>query len=189
MTEEKEIWKDIPGSPGYQASSFGRIRSVRRVVKRIVKGVESHMICKGRILVPFITKWGYASVRLGRGKRNELVGWLVLKAFVGPRPPNHDMRHFPDRSKTNCRLDNLSWATRKINFADKILHGTLTEGELHPHSKFNRKQINKIRRMRKRGCSYERIMKYVVKTTGGRVSLSTLHDIVHKKTYRFRVGI
>ena len=54
---------------------------------------------------------GYPEVVLYPGKKKRKVHHLVLEAFVGPRPPGYVCQHYPDPSRTNCRLDNLSWVS------------------------------------------------------------------------------
>ena len=58
-----EIWKPIPGYEGYEASTLGRIRSLK--------------YGKIRILKPFKTKKGYLRVNLWKdGKRKSHKGFL-----------------------------------------------------------------------------------------------------------------
>jgi hypothetical protein len=80
---------------------------------------------------PNLLRHGYLYVCLkaqGRGIQY-LVHRLVLEAFVGPRPPGMECRHFPDRNPANNRLENLSWGTRAENAQDRIRHGTHGRGE------------------------------------------------------------
>lgn len=74
MTEE---WREIPGWPGYEASSLGQIRS------------------KGGIKSTFKDYKGYLRVKLwGNSKaKNMRVSGLVAPAFIGPVPVGHVVRH------------------------------------------------------------------------------------------------
>ena len=51
-----------------------------------------------------------------------------------------------DGDRSNNRLDNLRYDTRKNNHADKWKHGTMARGELCGHSKLKESDILEIRR-------------------------------------------
>lgn len=96
---ELEEWRDIPGLEGYQASSLGRIRSVRVLAKIREK------------------KTGYERVSVHREEglrknRKASVHGLVALAFIGPKPLGKGVNH-----KNSIRDDNaytnLEYATRK----------------------------------------------------------------------------
>lgn len=83
---------------------------------------------------------GYPSVRLTiGGKRTRLaVHRLVAREYLPPRPsPAHEVRHL-DGDRTNNRVTNLAWGTRKENAADRERHGRTYRGERH-HSTIARK--------------------------------------------------
>lgn len=112
-----EIWRPIPGfESSHEASNMGRVRTIDRVVR--------NRSIKGRVLRARADKDGYLGVRLCRNNKQieRRVHRLVLEAFVGPKPPNHECRHL-DGDVTNNRLSNLKWGTSKENEADKDLHG------------------------------------------------------------------
>lgn len=100
-----EVWKDIPGHKGYQASSLGRARSVPRVLG---DGREAG----GVVLTPTDDKDGYPRVQIGRRKIG--VHTLVLLAFHGPP----EGRHLNDDPKDNTP-GNLAWGSRRENERDK----------------------------------------------------------------------
>jgi hypothetical protein len=78
-------------------------------------------LCRSRVL-----KNGYMSVAIKDdvGKwRFPYVHRLVLLAFVGPQPDGHESAHGNGR-RTDNRVENLSWLTRKHNHAHKYQHGT-----------------------------------------------------------------
>ena len=113
-----EVWKDIPGFEGqYQASSFGRIRSVDHPVRVVSHGVEATRVIKGRILRPAKQDTGHLTVVLGRANGSIQVHAAVALAFIGPRPAGMDVCH-NDGDPTNNRLDNLRYDTRTDNILD-----------------------------------------------------------------------
>lgn len=106
----KEIWKPIPNYENiYEASNFGRIRSVNRIDTNGRKRI-------GKILKPKIERTGYLRVALfNGGKRKEYkVHRLVMLAFVGECPYGLQVNH-KDENKRNNMLANLEYVTPKEN--------------------------------------------------------------------------
>lgn len=137
----EEIWKAIQGHTGYEVSNLGRARSIDRLVTYKRSGaVHQH---RGKILKSSLVS-GYPTVALNY---NEffLVHRLVLLTFIGPPPDRHEACH-NDGVKTNNRLDNLRWDTRKNNHADKISHGTHLCGEKHGNAKLTCDAVLSIRK-------------------------------------------
>ena len=99
-----EEWRDVPGFPGYQASSLGRVRSPRKILKLS------------------IDTGGYLTVTLGHATQRR-VHCLVMLAFVGPPPEGQEVCH-DNGDKQNARLDNLYYGTRERNIEDAVRHGT-----------------------------------------------------------------
>lgn len=108
---EEEIWKDIPGYEGlYQASSLGRIRSLRGRVVKIMKQVDH-----GR------GPRKYKQIQLSIDKQDITVGVhrLVGLTFV-PNPENKPEIDHIDGNPSNNRADNLRWVTRIENANNPI---------------------------------------------------------------------
>ena len=106
---ESETWADIPGYEGlYQASIFGYVRSITRI---ILKG-KDHVPSKvtGKIITPWIDTSGYLKVDLYKnGKRKcEKLHQLIAKTFI-PNPLNNT-------------IQNLEWMTNKenVNYGTRI---------------------------------------------------------------------
>jgi hypothetical protein len=131
-------WKDIPDWPNYQASSEGQIRNkatghpIRQRVRK----------CDGYAVVDFYVPCIPGAEKPRRNKRTIGVHILVCMAFHGPRPSrDHQAAHGSNRNRIDNRKDNLRWATRLENAADKILHGTVTHGELNGCAKLSHQQV------------------------------------------------
>lgn len=103
MSEER--WKAIPGHPGYEASSLGRVRSVDRTL-------TDGRAAGGQVLTPTLDRDGYPRVTIGRRKPG--VATLVALAWLG-RP---EVRHMND-DRQDTRPENLAWGSRRENERDK----------------------------------------------------------------------
>ena len=117
-----EVWQEIPGYPGYEASSEGRVRSLDR------EDTAGRKV-KGRVLRPGVLQNGRLQVVLcgPHGKKQIKVHQAVALAFHGPCPEGMEVRHWPDRDVTNNRPDNLSYGTKVHNHLDSVAHGTHKE--------------------------------------------------------------
>lgn len=115
----KERWKDIPGFENeYQASDFGRIRSLDRLVDT-TRGWLRPM--RGRILRGSNCGNGRLQVVL-TGQQHFKIHRLVLLTFIGPAPPGKQCCHnngIPDDN----RLENLRWDTASANQLERFCHG------------------------------------------------------------------
>lgn len=111
----KEIWKPIGGYEGlYEVSSFGRVRSVDRMIYH--SGFEKKIFRHGKILKPGISKYGYYRVRLSKGDKGTVVSIhrLVGLAFLN-NPNNYSQINHKDENKKNNCVNNLEWCDAKYN--------------------------------------------------------------------------
>lgn len=112
-----EVWRDIPGLPGYQASSQGRVRSLAREVLRSDGRTEHRRECiisqcmgsRGYMLVSFWTR-----IDGKRRRVSQLTHRIVAAAFLGPCPDGLEVNH-ANGVKTDNRLENLEYVTRSEN--------------------------------------------------------------------------
>lgn len=101
---------------------------------------------QGKMLRPGRSANGYIGVFLraqGEGQ-HRLVQYIVLEAFVGPRPKGAYCCH-SDGSKINNSLSNLRWDTPTANCHDAELHGTKTMGERVAASVLSESDVREIR--------------------------------------------
>ncbi len=148
MAIDTEEWRPIPSLAYYEASSFGRIRSLDR--KR-----------------PFRSRWGMLTERFHHGKVLNLKhrdnGWggiywsfyadgggyvqvnrAVAEAFhSAPPSPSHEAAHL-DGDTSNNRSDNVAWATPVENASHKIVHGTVAIGERNGSALLSESDIPEI---------------------------------------------
>lgn len=112
-----EIWKPIPDLLEYEASSFGNIRSVDRIIKTSSGQVRKY---KGKIIKQDFNKVaGYFYVKLkvaGIPYKERLVHRIIAHTFHG-KPEGKEVDH-KDKNRKNNKSENLQWISR-IDHADK----------------------------------------------------------------------
>lgn len=116
-----DVWSWIPGYVGcYQVNPSGDVRSVDRIIKH-GNGVSR---LNGRILKHRINEHGYHMVALYKNgsAKNMKVHRLVADAFLEKDPNRFEINH-KDGDKSNNKLSNLEWCTRKENIRHSIEHG------------------------------------------------------------------
>lgn len=147
--QKDEEWRPVLGWEGfYEVSSQGRVRSADRTVftPDSPKG-PYYRKYRGRVLRQGLNVHGRHCVGLSsrEGRYTVSVHVLVCEAFYGPRPsPNHDAAHNDGRPSNNF-VNNLRWATKKENMADKLIHGTHNRGERHGNSKLTADAVREIK--------------------------------------------
>ncbi len=165
---EYESWvryAPIPNFDGYIAGTDG---SIWTSWGRISPGEGA-----GRIPVyaPFVKKWkrisfdgcksqkyyGVSLSRAGRKRISQAVHILILRTFVGEKPPKLDGCHNNGDNKNNS-LDNLRWATHVENCQDRDRHGRGSKGSRNGSAKTNESDVIKIREMFSRGVKRKIIL-------------------------------
>lgn len=132
-----EEWRPVVGAfSAHFVSSRGRVRGPKGILKAAVG-------------LPGYKRVG---IRYGDGYRNKRVHVLVAEAFLGPRPPKHEVAH-ADGNPLNNRVENLRYATRKQNVDDARRHGTMRTGERQPQAKLTPEKIRWARENMIRGSA------------------------------------
>jgi hypothetical protein len=133
-----EIWVPIPYANGYEASSYGRIRSFCK------RGAGSHLLhTKPKLLKLYQDQSGYFRVSL-HGKTH-WVHIVICTTFKGNPPEGKECSH-TDGDKSNNANSNLEWESKLENEAKKLTHGTRLTGSKVGTSKLDEKTVAIIRR-------------------------------------------
>ena len=116
-----EAWRDIPGYEGYyQASTFGNIKSLERVITQKHDNTLYSRVQKSKILRPGTDKKeGHLKVVLAINniRKTYRVHILVMLTFKGKRPEGELIRHLNGKPDDNS-LDNLSYGSKYENVLD-----------------------------------------------------------------------
>lgn len=124
--EAGEVWKDIPGVPGYQASSLGNIKNAHRQITLSRNDV------------------GRANCSIARVTRK--VHQLVALAFLGPRPEGSVVMHLNHKPGDN-RPANLRYGTTSENIRMDFVSGARChKGGNAPNKKLTEVDVLVIRK-------------------------------------------
>lgn len=148
----EEIWKTIEQFPAYEISSVGRIR------RRLPAKFNNAPVGK---LLKFHLNCGYPKVRLCRNGKvyNCLVHRLVAFTFLGIPPHAHEVDHI-DFDRSNCRVTNLRYVTKKQNKAHCMEFGRYYFGVRHHSAKLCPEDVLVIRMLLKHKYPIIRIAKF-----------------------------
>lgn len=106
-TQINEIWKNVDGYNGkYQVSNFGRVRNTD------YRGTGEERLVS--IQEQKYTGYQYANLTYGKTTRTYLVHRLVALAFID-NPSNLEQIDHINNNRTDNRVSNLRWVSRKTN--------------------------------------------------------------------------
>lgn len=159
-----EVWKNIPGFPGYQISNLGRVWSEK--TKRMRK---SHVQNKGYWHIVLCHKNRTKTIRLNR---------LVLEVFAGPAPSDQHHAAHRDGDKNNNTVANLYWATPQENANDRKRHGTYFSGFYHPMAKLTKGDLVYARWRKNLGDKWSEIA----------LELGVTADVISRRVRSYNFG-
>lgn len=148
---DEEIWGELKDYPNYAVSNYGRIKRIKRGIRYKNRNV-------GLILKQYLTKEGYLQVFLCLNKQGTYKGkyihQLVLETFTEKPSQKYEPNH-KNGIKTDNKLDNLEWVTRKENLIHASKLGLLpkehpwAKGKLPPNTKLKREEVLEIKKLLK----------------------------------------
>lgn len=131
--ENIEEWRDIIGYEGiYKVSNFGKVKRIHGGHKRILK---KSLFKSGYVRVCLTVNSIEKTIRVHR---------LVAQAFI-PNPFNKPFINHIDNNIENNHASNLEWCTSKENKDHSVEQGRQAYGSKNGNSKFNERDIIKIR--------------------------------------------
>jgi hypothetical protein len=141
--------KPIPNAPGYAALPDGTIISCRGIEVHIVRWKQWQSLTPVRLRNK---KYPYVTIKRNGQRKLSSVHRLVLLAFCGEPVAGQQGCH-NDGNPLNAAANNLRWDTVQANHSDKIVHGTVANGERINTSKLSERDVVEIRRLYKTGIS------------------------------------
>lgn len=141
MTESynAEHWAPVLGFEGYyEVSTWGQVRSVKRLINLTNHPILKERTIKSRILKQRVNipskKHRYTRMQVKLWKNNKektmYVSRLVAEAFI-PNPDNLPMVLHTDDNAENNRVENLTWGTHVENMKQAAERGRFPRGAKH----------------------------------------------------------
>jgi hypothetical protein len=128
---ETEIWKKHPEIEKLEVSSFGRVRTLDRVVS----SEKYTRFTKGRVLKQYrnaVNCYMQVHVRVDGKQAVKYVHRLVAQTFIENNGNLPEVNH-KDNDRTNNNVSNLEWCTAKYNRQYREKYGiSQTEAIGHP---------------------------------------------------------
>lgn len=140
-----ERWLSIAGWPGYEVSSFGRVRSFKHRVPLLVKQQMSSN--------------GYKTIGVSNSAAQQktlMTHRLVCEAFHGQPSPGLVARHL-NGDKLDNRAVNMGWGTYPENVRDMFRHGRGQINETHWNARLSDQQVADIRDKAAHGAAYKEL--------------------------------
>lgn len=162
-----EVWKDIEGYSGYLISSNGNVKSLK--TNRLLKS-HRHPIT------------GYPHLTINKTDsdlfKTVLVHRLVAKFFI-PNPENKPQVNHKNCIKTDNRVENLEWVTKKENCEHAAINNLYRQGVQHHFTKLTPEEVKEIRWLYKQGGITQ---KSLGKTFG--VTKAAIRFIIIRKNWK-----
>ena len=162
-----EVIKGIKGFEGrYTISNLGIVRS----------------LLTGKIMKPYVTKFGYARVNLriahSRDYKSYFVHRLGAFTFLENKDNLAEVNH-KDCNRLNNRVDNLEWMSKEDNIRYSFTHGNASnKGLKNPNAKLDLNDIKAIRSLKATNRFYDTQIAKLF-----RVSSSTINKIVNNEIW------
>lgn len=120
-----EEWRDVPSFPGFEASSWGRVRCkpykaiMHHGGERWYGGIATYGTTRKRDRRRVLNIW--------RLEKQVYVSRMVCEAFHGQAPEGKPLVMHADDDVQNNRQDNLSWGTNQENMSTSAVKSKMRE--------------------------------------------------------------
>lgn len=170
IENEKEVWKSHPDIPGIEVSSFGRVRTLDRVVS----SENGTRFIKGRVLKQSDNGNGYLYVNIPiDGKQaKKYVHRLVARTYL-PNPGNLPEVNHKSCIRDDNHVSNLEFCTRSYNRQYREKYG-ISLGSPVFAINLDTNEVSHFRAQREAGrklginqCDVNAVLKGRQKTAGG----------------------
>jgi len=148
---KSEIWKSHPDIVGIEVSTFGRVRTLDRVVssEKMTRFIKGHVLkqCDN------VSSYLYVGFRINGKYVNKRVNRLVAKTFID-NPDNLPMVNHLDCNRKNNNVENLEFCTASYNRRYQEKFGiSSTEARGHPLFAINSKtfEVSRFRSQKEAG--------------------------------------
>jgi hypothetical protein len=170
--------REIAGETHCLVGSDGGVWTLWRGMKR-GRRRKDHWLGETWEQLDVIENYDYFLVYLPSGRRAH-VHWLVLEAFVGPRPRGMLGLHKND-IKSDNDLENLYWGTPSQNMQDRTRngHADMNRGSDNGMTILIEEEVIEIRNLYERGNITQKDL-----ADEFCVSLGTVKRIINRKTWR-----
>jgi hypothetical protein len=164
--------KLIPGFPGYQITTDGRVWS------------EPNRLHNGTWIKNNINSMGYPQISLCKNGKvfSCAIHRILLETYIGPCPKGLVCRHLNGDPQDN-RLENLCWGTRSANNYDAVKHGTApgfqNKGNKNGQAKLTDQKVKLIYNLYHSGADTQQGL-----ADAFGVGQFTISEIVRKKRWR-----
>lgn len=140
-----ERWLPIADWPGYEVSSFGRVRSFKHRIPLLIKQQ--------------IARNGYKTVGVSNSaaqQKSLMVHRVVCETFHGQPSPGLVARHL-NGDKLDNRAVNMGWGTYPENVRDMFRHGRGQINESHWNARLSDQQVVDLRDKAAHGAAYKEL--------------------------------
>ncbi|WP_375274469.1 HNH endonuclease [Methylorubrum thiocyanatum] len=159
--DEIELWRTIPDWPGYEVSSWGKVRRRNRVLRPAS-----------------VAKYPFITLSCRQKRKSARIHHLVAAAFLGPPPFEGAIVAHNDGDTSNAKASNLRWASARENQHDRARHNTHCHGSRVFGAKLKEAQIPVIRQRIAAGERYRDI------GADYGVSIHTIHLIKKNRIWK-----
>lgn len=147
MESVAEMWKTIPRFPYYEASSYGRVRSIDRVIDGLDSWGKPCLIRRRGKIPRGTPHRGYLVVKLGSPNAAYGIHQAVAMAFHGECPDGFVVDHV-NTNKTDNRPDNLEYVPNETNVQRAHKNGLMhAENEGNANCKLSNISVQRIREL------------------------------------------